>query len=332
MDDRMIDLVAGDARLRQRLDAYADARLTPDLVSTSRMRARVLAVAHRQADLARADAALTVVPQTALPGAIPSDARSIRTRRSARSRMRRAMTALLAAAVVLAAAAGTALAARPGGALYEQRIWIETLTLPNDPSGRAVAELARLDVRLREAEDAARSGDAAGAAAALAAYGRIVEAASEAAIATQDEVAVAILETGRNVEVLQALAHRVPDSAADAISRAVQRAIERAVDRSDRAIERIDTAGPANGGNGGSGSGGNGSGGSGTGGSGAGPDTPADPTAKPTKAPTAAPTPKPTKEPNAGPTDPGALGGQGGENGPKNTPKPQPTPKRTPRN
>jgi hypothetical protein len=328
MDDRMIDLVAGDARLRQRLDAYADARLTPDLVSTSRMRARVLAVAHRQADLARADAAaLTVVPRTALPGAIPTDGRSTRTRRSARSRMRRPMTALLAAAFVLAAAAGTALAARPGGALYEQRIWIETLTLPNDPSARAIAELARLDARLREAEDAARAGDSAGAAAALAAYARIVEAASESAIATQDVVAIAILEAGvgRNVEVLQALALRVPDGAADAISRAVQRAVERAVDRSDRAIERIDTAGPANGGNGGNG-------GDGSGGSGAGPDTPADPTAKPTKAPTAAPTPKPTKEPNAGPTDPGAPGSQGGENGPKNTPQPQPTPKRTPRN
>jgi hypothetical protein len=330
MDDRMIDLVAGDARLRRRIDAYADARLTPDLVSTSRMRARVLAVAHRQADLARADAAaLTVVPRTARPGVIATEARTVRTRRSARSRMRRSMTALLAAALILAVAAGTAFAARPGGALYEQRVWIETLTLPNEPSARAIAELARLEVRLQEAEDAARAGDSAGTVAALAAYARIVEAASEAAIATQDEVAVAILDAGvgRNVEVLQALALRVPDGASDAISRAVQRAVDRAVDRSDRAIERIETAGPANGGNGGSGSGG-----SGTGGSGAGPDKPADPSAKPTKAPTAAPTPKPTKEPNAGPTDPGATGGQGGQNGPKNTPKPQPTPKRTPRN
>jgi hypothetical protein len=322
MDDRMIDLVAGDARLRQRLEAYADARLTPDLVSTSRMRARVLAVAHRQADLARADAAaLTVVPRTAPPGATTTEGRSVRTRRSAPSRMRRSMTALLAAAVVLAGAASTALAARPGGALYEQRIWIETLTLPNDPSARAITELARLEVRLREAEDAARAGDSAGAAAALAAYARIVDAASESAIATQDEVAVAILEAGvgRNVEVLQALALRVPDGAADAISRVVRRAVERAVDRSDRAIERIDTAGPAKGGNG-------------SGGNGAGPDKPADPTAKPTKAPTAVPTSKPTKEPNAGPTEPGAPGGQGGQNGEKNTPKPQPTPKRTPRN
>jgi len=307
MDDRMIDLVAGDARLRRRLEAYAEARLSPDLVTTSRMRARVLAVAHRQADLARADAALTVVPRATLHGTASIDGRALRSRRSARSRMRRPMTALLAAAVVLGGGAGTALAARPGGALYDSRVWIETLTLPSDPSARAIAELARLEERLREADEAARTGDVAGAAAALAAYERIVESASEAAIAAQDEVAVAILEAGvgRNVEVLQALALRVPEGASEAISGAVQRAVEHAVERSDRAIERIDSAGPPNGGNG----------------SGGGPDKPPEPAAKPTKAPTAEPTAKPTKEPNAGPNGPG------GQGGPKSTPKPAQTPR-----
>ena len=234
------------------------------------------------------------------------------------------MTALLAAAVVLAAAAGTALAARPGGALYEQRIWIETLTLPNDPSARAIAELARLDARLREAEDAARAGD----------FGRRGR------------------RPGR-VRDVSSRRHRNPRSRHRTRSRSrSSRPASAATSRCSRhlrsgspmapptrspvpssgrsnarwiaATERSSgstRAGPANGGNGGNGSGG-------SGGSGAGPDTPADPTAKPTKAPTAAPTPKPTKEPNAGPTDPGAPGGQGGENGPKNTPKPQPTPKR----
>ena len=41
--------------------AYAEVRLSPDLATSSRLRARVLAVAHRQADLARADASLTVL-------------------------------------------------------------------------------------------------------------------------------------------------------------------------------------------------------------------------------------------------------------------------------
>ena len=49
MDDAMMDLMAGHGELRRRLGAYAEARLSPDLAASSRMRARVLAVAHRQA-------------------------------------------------------------------------------------------------------------------------------------------------------------------------------------------------------------------------------------------------------------------------------------------
>jgi len=315
MDERMIDLMAGDARLRRRLEAYADASLSPDLVTTSRMRARVLAVAHRQADLARADAALTVVHGRGIAVSTPVADRQARGMRSGRARLHRPLTALLAAAVVLGGGASTALAARAGGALYEPRIWIETLTLPSEPSQRAVAELSRLETRLREADEATRIGDTAAAAAALAAYERIMDAASEAAIAAQDEVAVAILQAGfgRNVEVLQALALQVPADAAEAILRAVERAVARAVERSESAIDRIQSAGPSNSG---------GSGGSG------GPDGAADPTSRPTRPPTPEPTPKPTKEPNDGPSDPAGQGGPPDE--PGKTPKPVPTPKHPP--
>ena len=144
MDDQMIDLVAGDMRLRRRLEAYADLRLSPDLVTSSRMRARVLAVAHRQADLARADAALTVMHGRGITGSTPAADRLARRTRSTRARLRRSLVAMLAAALVVGGAAGTALAAQAGGVLYEPRVWIETLTLPSDPSERAVAELARL--------------------------------------------------------------------------------------------------------------------------------------------------------------------------------------------
>jgi hypothetical protein len=310
MDERMIDLMAGDARLRRRLEAYAHTSLSPDLVATSRMRARVLAVAHRRADLARADAALTVVGGRGIAVSTPIADRRARRMRSDRARLRRPLAALLAAAVVLGGGTGTVLAARAGGALYEPRVWIETLTLPSQPSERAVGELSRLETRLREADEATRSGDTAAAAAALTAYERIMDSASEAAIAAQDEVAVAILQAGvgRNVEVLQALALQLPAGAAEAITRAV----ERAVDRSESAIDRIRAAGPSNSG---------GSGGSG------GPGGQADPTSKPTRPPTPEPTPKPTKEPDAGPTDPA---GQGAPPEPKKTPKPVPTPKQPP--
>lgn len=323
MDEQMIDLVAGEARLRRRLEAYADVRLSPDLVTSSRMRARVLAVAHRQADLARADAALTVMHGRGITASTPAADRLARHSRSTGARLRRPVAAVLAATLVVGGAAGTALAARAGGALYEPRVWIETLTLPSDPSGRAIAELARLEARLQEADAAAREEDAAGAAAALAAYERIMEAASEAAIAAEDEVAVAILEAGvrRNVEVLQALALQVPAGAAEAISRALERAVARALERSETAIERIHDAGPSENGGGG--------GGGGTG-------QPADPPSKPTKPPTPEPTPKPTKAPQGGPTDPPGPGGQGGSGGqgnpnqPDDPPNPQPSPRRTP--
>ena len=307
----MIDLIAGDVRLRRRLEAYADARLTPDAATAARIRARVLAVAHRRAELARADAALTVV-RTAARGEID-------TPRRRRGTWRRTVTALVAAALAVGLAAGTALAARPGGALYEARLWAETLTLPSDPSARALAELERLHARLAEAEEAIHAGDAAAAASALAAYEQIVDEASAAAIGSGNEVASAVLMTGvgHNVEVLQTLVTIVPDQAADAIGSAIVRAIA----RSDGAIHAIDRGqNGSNGGPGGQPAGG-----------------PGGPDAKPTKAPAAAtpaPTPKPTK-PAAG----GQSGSDGGPHGqppghekpdatggkPAKSPKPTPT-------
>jgi cell division septation protein DedD len=321
MDDSMIDLMAGDAMLRRRLEAYAEDRLSPDLATSSRLRARVLAVAHRQADLARADASLTV-----LSGADPGSNRWLRDRLTAEARgarsdlpaealarrrpssaWRRTASVVLAASLGLGLITGSALAARPGGPLYPTRIWAETLTLPTDPSERALAELERLEARLSEATAASAAGDSIGAGAALDAYESIVGQASAAAIVAGDSVASAVLETGvsRNVAVLQALSGRVPDTAGAAIDRA----IERAIDRSGAAIDAIETAKPGNGG-----------GPTDGGGPGGRPEA----TPKPTKAPTpepavtAQPTPKPTKEPTAQPTP-----------RPTHKPKPDPTPKAT---
>jgi len=314
----MIDLAAGDARLRRRLEAYADLRLTPDLTATSRMRARVLAHAHRRADLVRADAALTVVPQAAWrPAARPGVRRG-----------RGTAVALVAAALLVGAMAGGAAASSgPGGALYEVRLWIETVSLPSDPSARAVAELGRLGERLREAGSAAQGGDEGAVAAALSAYEQIMSEASAAVLDSGDPVAAAALETGlgRNVDVLQALVGRVPPRAADAIGDAVARAIARsagaihtigAVDRPtpDGEPGSPGTTGDGQGGNGGSDAG---NGGTGNGWNGSGPEaTPKptkaaperpDATAKPAATERPDPIPKPTKtpKPNSGQGPPG---------------------------
>lgn len=290
MDEGMIDLMAGDVILRERLQAYAEARLTPDVATSARIRARVLAVAHRRAELARADAALTVVRD--VPVVRPTAAG----RRH--GRWQRAMTAVLVAGLAAGAGAGTALAAKPGGAFYGARLWAETLTLPSEPSKRALAELERLEHRLAEASEAIRAGDIAGATAALDAYSQIVDTASSETVAAGDDVAIAALKTGvaRNVEVLERLVTSAPATAADAITRALTRAL----DRTDGAIRDIDRGNA--GGNGGQ------------------PDgRPGGPAPKPTKAPEgpgAAPTPKPTPRSDNGGTNNGNAGnGSGGNNG-----------------
>jgi hypothetical protein len=285
MDD-MTDLMAGDVMLWRRLDAFAEARLSPDLTTSSRLRARVLAVAHRRADLARADAGLTVLSRPeGTTGTPPLAARAAELLSAAghrrRRRLQRAVGVVLAATLAAVLAVGGVLAARPAGFLYDARVWAETLTLPSDPSERAVADLDRLEQRLREAAEASQSGDAAGVTAALEAYQSIMDQASAAAIMAGDEVATAVIETGvgRNLEVLRGLVERVPDRASTAISRALDAAIA----RSAAAVDRIGASRPGPNGNG------------------AVPGQPAaDPTPHATKSPTARPTPEPT--PRARPT------------------------------
>lgn len=322
MDDQMIDLMDGNDLLRRRLEAYANIRLSPDLATSSRLRARVLAVAHRQASLARADAALTVLSPSGVAGALASRGltRAVLSTsgRSGSGRRYRAAGALLAASLATAIVVGGVSAARPGGPLYETRLWAETLTLPGDPSARAVAELGRLSDRLREVGEADRSGDPLAAMAALAAYEAILEQASASAILAGDDVAAAVLETGvgRNVEVLRALAARVPTTASAAITRAVDAAIARSTD----AVQRIGANRPGGGQDDGAGSGS--------------PATPPRatkaPTAEPTPEPDSTATPKPeaTRKPTVEPT---ATDQPQETPHPAATPEPRRTPDRTPK-
>jgi hypothetical protein len=308
--DGMTDTATGNLILWRRLEAYAEFRLSPDLATSSRLRARVLAVAHRHADLARADAGLTLLSRPAAIGRAPQLAARAEELLAAAGRRRRRHLQRVAAVVLAASlgagiAAGGALAARPSGPLYEARLWAETLTLPGDPSARALAELHRLEERLREATEASRTGDANGVMAALAAYGAIMDEASAAAILAGDEVAAAVLQTGvgHNVDVLQALIGDVPEQASLAISRALDAALA----RSAAAVDRIDASRP-DGGTDGSNDGGAGQPASG-------PAAPSNaPAAKPTAAPTPTPTPKPKPTHEATPKPTKAPNpGQGGE-------------------
>jgi hypothetical protein len=151
-----------DDELERRLEAYAQARLSPDASASARVRTAVMREAQRRsATAAAADrSASGTVDRVVVPFA---------------SRRRRLVPALLAAALALLALAGGALAARPGGPLYETRLAIEELFLPSSGDARAAADLGRLEDRLGELVEAASSGNADAVAAVLAAYRGLVD-------------------------------------------------------------------------------------------------------------------------------------------------------------
>ena len=211
--DRMHDRDVEDVELAQRLEAYAEARLSPSLSATSRMRAQAMTAAHQQTALARADTDRPILA-----------AAYIAARRTAMRRpaWRHPVSALLAACLIVALAVSSVAAARPGGPLYGARIWVETLTLPTSATERATAEVHRLNERLAEAAVAMTAGDTNAADAALAAYSAIISEATGGANGNAAANATLDSAVRRNIEVLTLLAGRVPDQARDAILHAIQ--------------------------------------------------------------------------------------------------------------
>jgi len=222
MDDQRFDTNDPiDPEIEWRLEAYADLRLSPSVAATTRMRAAVMAAAHRRAALMEADAAsgtagaLTVATDTTVIGLAARQARSTR------HPWRRPIAAVIAASLTLGVLAGTVVGARPGGPFYAVRLWAEMTNLPKDVLARAQAEVARLDARLQEASQASRDGDGPATEASLEAYSAILE---EASIGTGgDPAATAAIENGlaRHVEVLTGLAGQVPAAAREAIQHAL---------------------------------------------------------------------------------------------------------------
>lgn len=218
--DQMNHREPRDDELRRRLEAYAEARLSPETSATTRMRAQVMAAAQRAVEPGPAGADRA----SAITGAALADRRR-------RSAWRRPMTVLLAAGLTLAVGVSSVAGAQPGGPLYGARIWAETLALPSDESGRAQAELRRLDARLAEVAAATAVGDTNAANAALEAYGAIV---TEATVGAGGSVAAAArLDAGvrSNMDVLRILAGQVPEKARDAIRNAIE--------RSDSALDEL---------------------------------------------------------------------------------------------
>jgi hypothetical protein len=200
--------------LRRRLEAYADARLTPSLDASIRMRMSVMGIAHRRAALMAATPAVDAAP--AITIAVTAE----RSRSAARA-WRRPAAALAAASLALALVTGTVYASKAGGLLYTSRIWVEMANLPANVIDRAHAEIGRLDARIQEAQEASTAGDAPAAQAALAAYSSIVIEAGQGSAGDPTAIAAIEIAISRHVVVLTALADNVPLPARAAVQRAL---------------------------------------------------------------------------------------------------------------
>jgi hypothetical protein len=214
-DDPMNSRTAGGQEVARRLEAYAQARLSPDPAAMARIRTRVMLEAR------------TRLQETAtLAAAEPT---SIGVARLAR-RLRRPAAVLLAAGLTLSAVGGVAFAAQAGGPLYGARLWLEAATLPTEPAARTAADVSRLDARLGELAEATRVGNEHAADAALTAYQGVVDDALTTA-GTNDALLGELEDTlGKHLTVLNGLLDKVPEQA--------RSGIENAIDNSGKALEK----------------------------------------------------------------------------------------------
>ena len=183
---------------------------------------------------------------------------------------RRVAALLLAAALGLGTAVVAVAGSGPGGPFYTARIWLNTVALPSESDLRALERIRQIEGLLVDAERAAVSGDHDAIAAAAQAYGDAVEDAVEEVVAeivagtganevpggnevpapggnevpggnegpaaNDDKLVRLEAALGNHVLVLEALADRLPEAAADGISRALE--------ASQKAVEKLEHTKP----------------------------------------------------------------------------------------
>lgn len=212
--------------LEARLRAYAEGTLNPRPEAMAAIRVRLMAQARRRGAAPQPEGVWARLRRLA-------DALG----QGGMAPLRRpALAAALAVAILLGGAGAVAAGSGPGGPFYGLRLWLEEATLPSEANARAQAELKLLAERIDEAQDAARSGNEAGVAAALNAYRQILDQALAGAGTNLDQEERLRDALTTHIVVLEALMNQVPHPARDAI--------QLALDRSDRALDEIGTHGP----------------------------------------------------------------------------------------
>jgi hypothetical protein len=121
----------------------------------------------------------------------------------------------------------------PGHLFYRARLAVETLTLPaKDSEDRVEAQLARLTLRLNEADEAGRHGDVRAVGEAMEAYRQTLNEVVELCRSHPSKIELAVSMLGRNLDALRLLSNRVPADGPTGVGDAIAQTIaaSRAID------------------------------------------------------------------------------------------------------
>jgi hypothetical protein len=225
-DDLMNNHKTATDEMEQRLRAYADARLSPTRDAVECMRATIVARAAAQAatrDVQRPFGALIRGSWWPI-------------------RSRRAVGALLAACLTVGSAAAV-FGAVPGSPLYGTRLWLESLTLPSSGDARVAAQVAQLDQRDAELEQASLADDGGAVKAALAAFDQEIANAVHDAGNDPGRLAHLEAELQKHIAVLRGVEATAPASAVPAIEAAIA-ASSKAIQEIEARLQQLPTPTP----------------------------------------------------------------------------------------
>ena len=213
MNERDTRRIAGE-ELERELRAYAGARLSPDRLTTERMRIAVL----EQARLLRLSP-------------VPPRAHRIDVLAAFRLGFKRLAPIALVAALAIEVGSTAGVAASPGGPLYDTRLWIETALLPAGGLARTDAQEAQLSERIDEVTGAVADGNTTAAAAAANAYGQEVTQAVSSAAQSRADLLQLRATIVRHLAHLQGLVRPNDKSAAN---------LEKLIAKAQAALDTID--------------------------------------------------------------------------------------------
>ena len=218
-----------DAKVVDLLRAHGREALQPSPEAVQRMRAAILVDAQREAtgsSFEAPDKRLVWVADA------PAPVRPARLNLPHLAGRRRAASILAGLGLAATITAGTVLAqSDAGGVLYGPRIWVEAVTLPDEPIARVEAQMRRLDARADDLLRAASRDDPPAAREAAEAYGVILNEATADVHGEPTRLAALSGAILQQREELKSLVRRTPEH--------IRPIVAGAIDAAGTALERL---------------------------------------------------------------------------------------------